>query len=205
MTRILRARAKELRSMPIPETLRLSMFEAHKLLREAEQNPDINLYFDDSIQVGAICGGYLGEGARPYAVTYFCPEHPERGEWELTLDREEIAAIADGRMKEIEMYCCTAPECHRKFREEEDTCDDCDYYEDDAEELSRWERLRAVSARARSKKEWLTEYLKIVPDPDGRLVFHYYNHIPGPGDRLGWFSFPEIAEIIREIRAESRG
>jgi len=33
-------------------------------------------------------------------------------------------------MTEIKMYCCTSPDCRMKFREADETCFYCDYYDD---------------------------------------------------------------------------
>jgi|GEM_PF-1936219 len=123
-------RPKDRRKVSIPAELRDSLREVYELIREAKNDPDINLDFDDAIQVGPLCGGRCGKKPRPYMLTYFPTGDPDRGRWELTLHRTDIEDIGDGRQTEITMYCCTSPECRRKFREANATCFYCDYFED---------------------------------------------------------------------------
>jgi hypothetical protein len=117
---------KERRRLAIPAELRDALQHVWELIEEAKRDPDINLSFDDAIQVGAICGGRTGEKARPYELTYYPTGDTEPGPWELTLHPLEIEDIADGRMSDIAMYCCTSPTCRRKFREASGNCN-CDY------------------------------------------------------------------------------
>jgi hypothetical protein len=88
------------------------------------------LYYDDAIQVGAVCGGRIGKHPRPYVFTYFPEGDAERGRWFLSLHRTEIEDIADGLLTEIAMYCCVSPECRCKFREAGENCYYCDYAAD---------------------------------------------------------------------------
>ena len=50
-------RPKERRRVSIPAELRDSLKEVWELIRRASHDPDIALDYDDSIQVGAVCGG----------------------------------------------------------------------------------------------------------------------------------------------------
>jgi len=121
---------KEQRRVPIPGELRDSLKEVWEQVQQASHDPDIALDFDDAIQVGAVCGGRVGVGSRPYALTYYPAGDAQRGRWFLKLHPAEIEDIADGSQTEILMHCCTAPGCHCKFREEGELCDDCDYVPD---------------------------------------------------------------------------
>lgn len=121
---------KDRRKVPIPDELRESLQEVFELIQEARHDPDIMLDFDDAIQVGSVCGGRYGKKPRPYVLTYFPEGDRERGRWVLTLHRTDIEDIADGRMTEITMYCCTSPECRCKFREADEHCFYCDYVDE---------------------------------------------------------------------------
>jgi hypothetical protein len=123
-------RPKERRRITVPGELRDSLRGVWGLIQQAEREPDIPLDYDDAIQVGAVCGGRVGERSRPYVLAYFPTGDGERGRWSLSLHPTEIEDIADGHMTEIAMYCCTAPECRRKFREADGRCEDCDYTAD---------------------------------------------------------------------------
>lgn len=121
---------KEQRKVPIPEDLRASLAEVQTLVEESISDPDIDLDFDDAIQVGSLCGGRYGTKERPYVLTYY-PKNGAKGEqWVLTLHATEIEDIADGVKAEIVLYCCINLTCHCKFREADEHCSQCDYVED---------------------------------------------------------------------------
>lgn len=125
-----RVQPKDHRLVPIPDDLGDAMREVHQLLQDAENDPDIAVDYDDAIQVHGLCGGRHRKGKRPFGFTYYPRNNDERGRWYLTLHRLEIEDIADGVMTEIQMYCCTSPDCRMKFREPDETCFYCDYYDD---------------------------------------------------------------------------
>src|SRR5665213_2283329 len=125
----LQPKPKDRRKVPIPDELRDSLREVFELVQEAKHDPDIHLDFDDAIQVGAVCGGRCGSKQRPFVLTYYPDGDAERGRWFLSLHRTEVEDIADGRMTEITMSCCTSPDCRSKFREAGDYCGHCDYVE----------------------------------------------------------------------------
>jgi hypothetical protein len=106
------------------------MREVHEMTQRAETDPDIVLDYDDAIQVDGLCGGKYRNGKRPFAFTYYPKDRDERGRWYLTLHALEIEDIANGVMTEIKMYCCTSPDCEMKFREADDHCFYCDYFDD---------------------------------------------------------------------------
>jgi hypothetical protein len=116
----------ERRRIEIPPALRDSLREVWELIQQAARDPDFPLDYDDAIQVGAVRGGRIGERSRPYVLSFVPTGDGERGRWSLTLHPTEIEDIADGRTTEIAMYCCSSPECRRKFREAEGRCGDCD-------------------------------------------------------------------------------
>lgn len=201
MVRRLLPKLKERRKVPIPDELRDSLHEVFELIQQAKHDPDIVLDYDDAIQVGAVCGGRYGEKRRPYVLTYFPENEGKRGRWYLTLHRTEIEDISDGRMTEIMMFCCTSPECRCKFREENKNCFFCDY-EDDEETRSFQLKLEALAKVVNSKEEWIAGYLREKPDATSASVIADYNPTEGLGERLGWFSFPEVEELIAKARGQ---
>jgi hypothetical protein len=128
--RIHKPQPKERKMVKIPAELRSAMREVHQLIKESLADPDINLDFDDAIQVEGLCGGRDKKENKPYVFTFFPNDDRERGRWYLTLNEIEIEDIADGNLPEIEMFCCTDPNCRTKFREPNDSCFYCDYYDD---------------------------------------------------------------------------
>lgn len=128
--RKLHPKPKDRRKVAIPFELRESLHEVYELICEAKRDPDINLDFDDAIQVGAVCGGRYGKKPRPYVLTYYPEGDRDRGRWELTLHRTEIEDIGDGRMTEITLFCCASADCRSKFREADESCFYCDYVDD---------------------------------------------------------------------------
>ncbi len=119
---------KERRMVPIPDDLRDVMRETYELILEARRDDTIAIDFDDAIQIGGLCGGRVGKKPRRFQFDYTPPDDKD-ARWELALHPTEIEDIGDGRMTELLMYCCTSPNCRRKFREAEGVCFECDYEE----------------------------------------------------------------------------
>ncbi len=67
--RRLQPRPKECLRVPVPDELRAALREVFKLIEEAKTDRDIELGFDDAIQVGPVCGGRVGKRPRPYVLT----------------------------------------------------------------------------------------------------------------------------------------
>jgi hypothetical protein len=145
---------KDRRKVPIPSELRDSMRDVFELVEHAKHDRDIAIGYDDAIQVGAVCGGRCGTKGRPFTFTYYPEGDQKRGRWNLTLHKLEIEDIGDGRMTEITMYCCTAPDCRTKSREDNVPCFFCDY-EDDAETVAYKARLEALAQKVSTKEEWI--------------------------------------------------
>jgi hypothetical protein len=202
MARRFLPKPKERRKVAIPAELRDSLREVFKLIQQAKHDPDIVLDYDDAIQIGAVCGGRYGKKPRPFVLTYFPEGEGKRGRWYLTLHRTEIEDIGDGRMTEITMFCCTSPDCHSKFREEQKNCFFCDY-EDDSETREFQARLEALAKTVTTKEEWIAGYLREKPDATATSVIADYNPIEGLGERLGWFSFPEADALIAKVRGQA--
>jgi hypothetical protein len=141
-------RPKDRRKVSIPDDLRESLREVLNLIEQAKYDRDIPMGYGDAIQVGSVCGGRIGEKARPFVLTYYPPEEPKNCKWFLTFHLTDIEDIADGRLTEITLYCCcTAANCTCKFREAKAVCSHCDYVADpDYAHLSGDEAMRRLEA-----------------------------------------------------------
>lgn len=128
--RRLQPKPKERRRVPIPSELREALREVFDLIERAKTDPDIELGFDDAIQVGPVLGGRVGRKPRPYALAYYPTGGTARDRWYLHLHRTDIEDIADGRLTELTLHCCTAADCRCKFREADDRCLHCDFVDD---------------------------------------------------------------------------
>jgi hypothetical protein len=196
--------AKERRLVPIPDDLRESLREVHELIQEAEYDRDIDLDFDDAIQVGNVCGGRVRGRLRPYQLTYYPPGDSRRGRWQLALGEADIEDIADGRMTSIRLYCCVSSDCRSKFSRESDVCFVCDY-EDTPEEAGYKAKLQELANSSTSKAEFVAGYVRIRPDATSASLIGDYNPIENLGERLGWFSTDEANELINSAKAEFQG
>ena len=184
---------KERRKVTIPTELRESLNGVHYYIVESLRNGDLAVNYEDAIQVGAVCGGRVGTEDRPYVFTYHPSTDTQHGLWHLTLHLTEIEDIGDGIITDLMMYCCTLPDCGRKFREADDTCEKCDY-----EDETTWfqNQLNQISASATTKQEWVTEYLVRNPDASGLILFRDYNSNSQLVDRLGRLSAAEVKAMV---------
>ena len=87
---------KERRGLAIPDELQDSLRQVWELIEEAKRDPDINLHFDDAIQVGAVCGGRTGEECVLISLltTRLVMSNRVPGTWRLTLWRSKILRTA---------------------------------------------------------------------------------------------------------------
>lgn len=118
---------KDRRKVPIPVELRDALAELHELIEQAEYDADVNLGFDDAVQLPGLSGGMFGKKNRPFVLTCFPAGDADRGRWFLTLHPTEIEDIADGRQTDMLLHCCTSADCRAKFREPDGHCFHCDY------------------------------------------------------------------------------
>jgi hypothetical protein len=168
--RRLQSKLKERRKVPIPLEFRDSLREVFELIQAAKNDPDIRLDYDDAIQVGAVCGGCYGKNPRPYVLTYYPTGDSEKERWFLTLHKTEIEDISDGRMTEISMNCCISAECRYKFRETDEHCFDCDYFDDPDfgtfDFPLAMERLIQRGISSISQTSTLDDVLEVLGQPD---------------------------------------
>lgn len=128
--RRLQPKVKERREISIPAELRESLRDILETIHAAKHDPDINIDYGDALQTKDLCGGRYGKGPRPYVFTYYPTGDTKVGKWYLTLGETEIEDIVDGHLQSIRMYCCASPGCRTKFREADDSCLFCDYFDD---------------------------------------------------------------------------
>lgn len=126
MPRQLQPQPKDRRRVPVPAELREQLAELHELIEQAKYDPDVELGYDDAVQLPRLAGGMFGKKHRPFVLTFF-PEPGVRVTWLLTLHPTEIEDIGDGRQTELLLDCCTSPDCRNKFREADARCIRCDY------------------------------------------------------------------------------
>jgi hypothetical protein len=89
---------EEVKSVPVPEELAVSLKELCEYLDEVESDPDVNLDFDDAIQIGSLCGGRISRKRAMYCFTY----RLATGEtWEFTEDKGTLEAIAGGQFRTV--------------------------------------------------------------------------------------------------------
>jgi hypothetical protein len=125
----LQPRVKDVRKVPIPAELKDAMGKVFRLIEEARRDPDVNLDYDDAIHIGPVCGGRYHKKPSRYEFRYDPDNKRGSGTWYLNLHRCDIEDIADGRLTEITMHCCTSPDCGSKFNKADGHCD-CDYVKD---------------------------------------------------------------------------
>ena len=88
---------------------------------------------DDLIQAEEIrgwllaYGGLTEEGGSQFSFTYFSEPKQTDKTWELEVTKEQIAEIAAGRLNELALWACSAPNCGCKFHKPDETCFHCDY------------------------------------------------------------------------------
>lgn len=125
----LQPKPKERRKIPIPEELRNAMGEVFSLIKDAKRDSDVVLDFDDAIQIGPLCGGRYQKKPSRFEFRYYPENIRSAGTWYLDLHECDIEDIADRRLTEMTLYCCTSPSCGRKFSKADGHCD-CDYVKD---------------------------------------------------------------------------
>ncbi len=168
--------------------------EVLHVIREAKRDPHVSIGYGDAIQIGPISGGRVGTKKRPFCFTYSPTDDPRRGVWWLTLHPMEIEDIVDGRLSAITMNCCESKDCRCKFREEDETCGYCDNEEDEEEKLA-GTRLNVLAAAAKSKKEWVTNYLQINPNANVAEMIFDYGMSEGLKEQFGNFELREAFEM----------
>jgi hypothetical protein len=125
----LQPKPKGRRKVPIPAELRDAMRQVLDLIDQARREPDIHLDYGDAIQIGPLCGGRYQKKPGRYELNHHPQGDRAKGWWRLDVHRCDIEDIAECRLAEITMYCCTAPDCGAMFNRADGHCR-CDYIKD---------------------------------------------------------------------------
>jgi hypothetical protein len=112
-------KAKE--TVPLPIDLREFLQEVHQLIEDGDEAAIYES--DDMLQAESVYGGLTEEGGTCYGFTYFSERYtdikPEEAgewaEWELSLEKSEIAEIAAGEKFDLVLWACQVPLCRNKF------------------------------------------------------------------------------------------
>jgi hypothetical protein len=98
-----------------------------------EEDEAATMSSDDLIQVEEsvgwllASGGLIEDGGSRFSFTYFAEPKQTRKLWELELTKEQIAEIAAGRLTELTLWACRAPDCGCKFHSPDGSCFYCDW------------------------------------------------------------------------------
>jgi len=82
---------------------------------------------DDSIQVTGLSGNRVRDTRRPIRITYIPPGTDRGTKWKLALHQPEIEDIGYGMITELNLYCCSDPECGFRSTLSDMTCSRCDW------------------------------------------------------------------------------
>ncbi len=124
---------KSQETIEIPSRLVEFLRYANKLI--VEQDEAATTSSDDLIQTEEVrgyllaYGGLIEEGGSRFSFVYFSEPKQTRKKWQVELTREQIAAIAAGRLTELTLWACGSLDCGCKFQSSGDTCFYCDYEE----------------------------------------------------------------------------
>lgn len=123
---------KDFEKVLIPADLLAFLKEMHRMIVAGEEEATIES--DDLIQCETAYAGLIEEGRSEFGITYF-PNHTSKGirdKWELVLNKEEIANIADGLSNSLQLWSFRSEECGCRFTVADETCFYCDWKENDA-------------------------------------------------------------------------
>ncbi len=183
------------KAIPIPFELRDAFHGVVNLLEEKERNPDdVNIDFDDAIQIGGLCGGRNRRGYLDF--TWHLGTEP-RCKWFFSLHEFEIQNYAHGIVSELQLYMCDTATCMCGSALSEFTCFHCDYVETDPTALQM--RRRAISIT--SKEQFVAEMLQLEPTATWARVLTVFQLITGLGERVGWFSASELKAMIEKLKS----
>ena len=99
----------------IPPDLGVAMQEFNVLIEEGDLLATTPA--DDLLQCENVCGGLLDWGGKVFAFGYMpllWDDEAPKVTWWLTLSAEQIAAIAYGRLKKLNLWRCD-PDCRCRF------------------------------------------------------------------------------------------
>ena len=147
---------------------------------------------DDLIQMKYAYGGLCEEGGNVYYFRYF-PGVDIVTTWDLRLQKDEIFAIAKGRVTEIHLWRCDSERCQNRFMSEESSCLYCRCW--NGRGLARPDA--GDEDRCSSQLEWLQLFVHLNPEASGMDSYFAYGLTPGLAHRLGqppveWMTKPRL-------------
>jgi hypothetical protein len=112
---------------PIPADLAEAMREFNILIEEGDLAATTPA--DDLLQWKNVCGGLLEEGGKEFAFGYFPYPRDDAGKviWWLRLTADQITAIANAKLKQLNLWRCD-PDCRCRFSLSDiGSCEICDH------------------------------------------------------------------------------
>ena len=184
---------KKLTQVEVPADLRQFLEEVADLIEARDESTLIES--DDLLQCEFAYGGLIEEGAPVYGFTYFPRKAVSRKTWELEFSAHEISEIADRSIDKLELWACEDESCGSMFSSANYLCSDCDYVDDEVQEV------RVLpSGDFSSRRDWALAYFALHPDADPFEMIGDYNGKTELGLALGYFSLNEAQEILRLTR-----
>ena len=194
--RLERPKAKKLTQIEVPANLRQFLEEVAGLIEARDEATLIES--DDLLQCEYVYGGLIDEGEPIYGFTYF-PRKGVRTKWELEFSAQQIGEIADGRIDKLELWACEDNSCGSMFSSANYLCFDCDYFDDEVQEV------RVLpSGDFSSRRDWALAYFALHPDADPFEMIGDYNGKTEFGSALEYFSLNEAREILRDLQSSKR-
>jgi hypothetical protein len=178
----------------IPQNLHQFLSEVHELILARDESATIPS--DDLIQCEFAYGGLIDDGGHAYSFSYF-PGRQNTLTWNFSLTTSDIADIAAGRKKVLNLWRCQNQSCSSHFDSPDQTCFDCDYADDDADPKAKYlQSLRSSPSR----EEWVRGYLKKFPDAHPLEIIGDYNGDDECTSRWPGFSLDEMRVLISRVK-----
>ena len=140
------------------------------------------------LQADGVYGGLNAAGE--YDFVYF-PTESTRSKWHLLLRRDQINAIAAGRILELTLWTCVDPSCGGRFADPIALCFYCDYIDDEP-------KTTIPRGEFRSKEEWAIAYFSLNRNAHPLQMIGDYNSDARLGECLGFFSLDEAGRLQAE-------
>jgi hypothetical protein len=83
--------------------LRADMQSVCEYLDEVADDPDVDIDYDDAIQIGSLCGGRINRRKDLYLFTYYLSSGDD---WMFEAARTILDGIADGSISRISVTAC---------------------------------------------------------------------------------------------------
>lgn len=178
----------------IPKKLKQFFREVSRLIKDSHEI--VTTASDDLIQADFAFGGLIQDGGDRFSFTFF-PAKGTEPSWTFELSTAEIASIADGGKKTLQLWRCKNANCENRFGQADDTCFECDYIDEEKEEkTSILDRLRTC----KNQEEWVKAYLHHFPTAHELMIIGDYNSDRNLQKQWGSFSLTEIQALVKRLR-----